>query len=47
MSPAALKNMEENKTTVMTTSPSSNDGGETVKGYSDAVEVRFSDFCKV
>ncbi|KAG6791145.1 hypothetical protein POTOM_000257 [Populus tomentosa] len=46
MSPAALKNMEENKTTVMTTSHSSNDGGETVKGYSDAVEVRFSDFCK-
>lgn len=45
MSPAALKNMEENKTTVMTTSHSSN-GGETVKGYSDAVEVRFSDFCK-
>ncbi|KAJ6713937.1 hypothetical protein OIU85_025548 [Salix viminalis] len=46
MSPAALKNMEENKTIVTTTSHSSNDGGETVKGYSDAVEVRFSDFCK-
>lgn len=48
MSPADSNSMEENEPILATMSGNShNDGSETVKGYSDSVEVRFSDYCKV